>query len=81
MSIVFPPTIPNPPIDMVTPATTDAIMSIGSIILALAAVVYAIFLWWRERSPIPFLIVLGGGTAALIEPIVDVLGGCDRGRG
>jgi hypothetical protein len=61
---------------MVTPATTDAIMSTVSIIQAVAAVVYAIFLSWRERSPVPFLIVLGGGTVALIEPIVDVLGGC-----
>ena len=76
MSIVVRATIPNPPTDMVTPATTDAIMSTLSISLALAAVLSAIVLWWRERSPVPFLIVLGGGTAALIEPIVDVLGGC-----
>jgi hypothetical protein len=64
VSIVVLATIPNPPSDMVTPATTDAIMSTLSISLALAAVLYAIFLWWRDRSPVPFLIVLGAGTAA-----------------
>src|SRR2546427_2974843 len=69
-------TIPNPPLDMRTPATTDAIFSTVSVLLAVAAVAYALVLWKRERTVIPTLIVLGGGCAALIEPIVDVNGGC-----
>src|SRR5437763_1740307 len=69
-------TIPNPPLDMRTPATTDAIFSTVSVLLAVAAVAYALVLWKRERTVIPALIVLGGGCAALIEPIVDVNGGC-----
>ena len=69
-------TIPNPPLDMRTPATTDAIFSSISVLLAVAAVAYALVLWKRERTAIPVLIVLGGGCAALIEPIVDVNGGC-----
>src|SRR5256885_16867506 len=68
-------TIPNPPLDMRTPATTDAIFSSISVLLAVAAVAYALVLWKRERTAIPVLIVLGGGCAALIEPLVAVNAG------
>ena len=68
--------IPNPPIAMRTPETADAIFSVLMIGLAAAAVVAGIVYWRRQRSPLPLLIVLGGACAMLIEPIVDVLGGC-----
>jgi hypothetical protein len=68
--------IPNPPIEMRTPETADAIFSVLMIALALAAVLAGLVYWRRQRSPLPLLIVLGGACAMLIEPIVDVLGGC-----
>jgi hypothetical protein len=76
MTMVVLGTIPNPPTDMATPATTDAVFSTLSVLLAVGAVLFSIHLWRRDRTAVPLLIVLGGATAALIEPIVDVNGGC-----
>jgi hypothetical protein len=61
-----------------TPRDQDVaqiIFRITSAIIVIA-VVYALWDWKRNKSPVPLLIIAGGVLANLCEPFVDIVAGC-----
>jgi len=66
--------IPVPPIDMVMPELGQALFTYGQI-PPLCVCIYMAFKYWQaKKSPLLFYILIAGGLATLLEPIVDVLG-------
>lgn len=74
---VFGAQIPDPPLDMATPYWPNLIFSAAGIAVAIVALGYAILVAGRAHSALPLVVYLSGGISALIlEPALDVNGGC-----
>jgi len=67
-------TIPAPPTGGVMPKTAETIFNVFIFIPLAAALVWAIREIRRGNSPVLLYCIIGGAFAAVLEPIVDVLG-------
>jgi hypothetical protein len=77
LTAALPAVIPDPPLHMATPYWPNLIFSGAGITVATVVLGYAILVSGRTRSPLPLLVYLSGGISALIlEPALDVNGGC-----
>jgi hypothetical protein len=65
---------PNPPDHMVYPQTAQTVAEIVGAAVVLGFIVYAVLEWRRLRTPLPFLLLIGGAIAYFNEPFDDVLG-------
>jgi hypothetical protein len=68
--------IPQPPTGLEMSATGQTIFTIGVTIPWVVLLVLAMRHLVRDRSPVLLLFLAGGALAAVMEPIVDVLGMC-----
>jgi len=71
--------LPAPPVDMVvTPhdASVAHFVFITACALVIIPLAYALRDWQRAKSPLLLLILLGGAFTNVMEPVVDILGGC-----
>jgi len=69
-------TPPLPPPGLVFPQTPQLYATVIMSTMVAAFVVYALLQWYKSRSPLAPLLLLGGALSYLNEPIVDVLGLC-----
>lgn len=67
-------TTPARPANMVMPETAQAIFTFGNVVPLTIILIIAIQYARLHSTPLPFYLLIGGATAVLIEPIVDVLG-------
>lgn len=65
---------PIPP--LVMPATAQAVVTAVVGLIAMAALVAAVVLGRRHRTPLYLVVLLGGALASIDEPVADLLGGC-----
>ncbi len=68
--------LPTPPPGLVFPQTPQLYATVIMHAIVAAFVIYAIYQWYKSRSPLAPLLLLGGALCYLNEPIVDVLGLC-----
>lgn len=68
--------LPSPPPGLQFPQTPQVYITVIMLTLAGAFVLYGLYQWYRSRSPLAPLLLLGGAVCYLNEPIVDVLGLC-----
>src|SRR6218665_1358463 len=67
-------TFTQPPSDLLMPASAQLWTTVLYGIGALVFVLLALRLAWRERSPLPLLLLAGAALTIYLEPVVDVLG-------
>ncbi|MBT8343039.1 MAG: hypothetical protein KJP07_23775 [Desulfatitalea sp.] len=65
---------PEPPYDVVMPANWQLVFTILLGAVALLFWGYAIYLYKKERDPMPILAMIGGTICPFVEPLVDNLG-------
>jgi hypothetical protein len=70
------PTIPAQPADFPMPQTAQMIFTYGNIVPLLLIGILAFRYAQRNRTMLPFQLLLGGLICMFIEPVVDVLGLC-----
>jgi hypothetical protein len=68
--------LPSPPVDAVMPVVEQRVMVALMLPAVLIAVVLAARSWRSQRDAVPALCLVAGGVCVLLEPILDVLGGC-----
>jgi hypothetical protein len=74
---VSPMVISDPPVDMVTPQLPNFVFSVAGITVAVLALGYSLMLCRRLATPLPLVVFLSSGIAAVIlEPALDANGGC-----
>lgn len=67
--------LPQPPLEMAAASIQlQATVILG--VLAITALLHGLRVLLTKRDPIFLLVVIGGGACILIEPIVDIMGGC-----
>jgi hypothetical protein len=69
-------TFPQPPVDMVMPATAQTVSTVCLAVVALAMFIAALMYWVRKRDPLFVLGMLGGLVACVNEPFTNVVGMC-----
>jgi hypothetical protein len=68
--------LPIPPVDAIAPTAIASGATTFFTVLALLALVYALWDWRKSRRPIILYILIGGGLTLLVEPFVDLMGAC-----
>jgi hypothetical protein len=68
--------VPAAPVDSVISDTVDRNVNIVMLTLAGLALAYSLVSWRRTGRPTFLLLFLAGGAMMVMEPIVDVVGGC-----
>jgi hypothetical protein len=68
--------VPQPPVTAVFDPTLQFRVTVLMGLIAAAGLIYALFDWQRTDKPTVLMLFLGGGFCMLVEPIVDVVGGC-----
>jgi hypothetical protein len=68
--------VPVPPYDATVSDTVEATVTTVMASLAAAALVFALVYWWRTGRPTILALFFAGGAMMLLEPMVDVVGGC-----
>ncbi|GHT79952.1 hypothetical protein FACS1894130_10190 [Spirochaetia bacterium] len=64
----------SPPVDMVANPKMEMIFTIGVSIAFLAMLVYSLYYWRKNNSPIGVLCIVGGLIASMLEPYCDMIG-------
>jgi hypothetical protein len=70
------PMLPAPPVDAIVSGTVEVAVTTVMASLTIAALVFALVYWWRTGRPTVLMLFLAGGAMMLLEPFVDVVGGC-----
>jgi hypothetical protein len=68
--------VPVPPYDATVSDTVETTVTTVMASLAAAALVFALVYWWRTGRPTILALFFAGGAMMLLEPFVDVVGGC-----
>lgn len=68
--------VPVPPYDATVSDTVETVVTTVMASLATAALVFALVYWWRTGRPTILALFFAGGAMMLLEPMVDVVGGC-----
>jgi hypothetical protein len=68
--------VPVPPYDATVSGTVETTVTTVMASLATAALVFALVYWWRTGRPTILALFVAGGAMMLLEPFVDVVGGC-----
>lgn len=68
--------LPVPPYDATVSGTVETVVTTVMASLATAALVFALVYWWRTGRPTILALFVAGGAMMLLEPFVDVVGGC-----
>ena len=68
--------VPTPPYEA---TVSDAVQTTVTTVmagLAISALAFALVYWWRTGRPTILVLFFAGGAMMLLEPFVDVVGGC-----
>lgn len=68
--------VPVPPYEATVSDTVEASVTTVMASLSVAALVFALVYWWRTGRPTILALFFAGGAMVLLEPFVDVVGGC-----
>jgi len=68
--------VPVPPYDATVSDTVETTVTTVMASLACGALVFALVYWWRTGRPTVLALFFAGGAMMLLEPFVDVVGGC-----
>jgi hypothetical protein len=68
--------LPTPPVDATVSDVVEANVITVMAGLTGVALVFAVVFWWRTKQPTVLMLILAGGSMMLLEPFVDVVGGC-----
>ena len=68
--------LPVPPYNATVSDAVETTVTTVMASLATAALVFALVYWWRTGRPTILALFLAGGAMMLLEPFVDVVGGC-----
>lgn len=68
--------LPIPPVNAVAPDDVSMMATAFFSTIALIAFCYSLYHWKSKGSVVPLLITLGGGLTVVVEPFVNLLGGC-----
>jgi hypothetical protein len=68
--------VPVPPYDATVSDAVEANVTTVMASLSVVALVFALVYWWRTGRPTILALFFAGGAMMLLEPMVDVVGGC-----
>lgn len=70
------PVVPFPPSTGAMDATWQLAFNVNLWIVSAIFIAFALRTWQRTGSPLPLMLLVGGGLCVFMEPIVDVMGLC-----
>lgn len=70
------PVVPFPPSTGAMDSTWQLAFNVNLWIVSAVFIFFALRTWRRTGSPLPLMLLAGGGLCVFLEPIVDVMGLC-----